>query len=598
MFRNILGEFLPEEETSFPTIIEFAEARWGLNQTLFPTQKFIFKLIYGLPLDNKEKVIRITDKFNEFCYDMLTEEKYFRFLQAEGRINLSSPPEKPMHEIVEVIGRRGSKSFMASCLGTYEIYRLLHEFGDPHKRFNISRNDPIRVLVVSKEKNQARIIFNQIKEASTSCDSLNRYISNDTMEEILYFTEEQLERYSGKDLRSRRGNISAYVGAANAQGIRGTGCFVIIMDEIAHFITNTGTRSDRATYEAVSPSMSMFGTEGKKVLISSPWAKVGVFYDLYQLGMDDPEMQKSMLVVKIPTWGMNPLVPSDYLKDEFKKFGKTMYGCEYGAEFSDSKNAWLDDDMMLSEAVLTQPPPRMGTRNVRYFWSIDQAQVTDAFAVAIGHREGENVIVDYKKDYYGDAEVRELVARRGFNPVDRYEHTQSPIKFPQDYEDIVAELLQLNKRFPVTEGIMDQWSGVLLRQIFEKRGLNRFEIVRYTDTLNSDIYELFFLMLKLRQVKFYDDPYFIDQLQHLEMERRTKSLISVQAPERAGYHDDLSDAVIRLVWHIIEGPKGSKINRGMNPVLRGAHIGKSSVNPLAMAQQKSIRQSRERRLFS
>lgn len=598
MLDSILNSYLTEPG-EFPSIIEFAEARWGLGQTLLPTQKFVFKLIYGLPLDKSERTIRITDKFNEHCYDLLSEYEYFRFLQSEERINLHEPPESPMHEIVEVIGRRGSKSFMASCLGSYEIYRMLYEIKDPHGYFGISKTDPIRVLLVSNAKSQAEIIFNQIKEASSNCDRMSKYISNNTKEELIFFTPAQVERYGGKldSLKDRRGLLSAFVGTSNSRNIRGVGCIVVVMDEFAHFVTNSGVKSDSATYEAIAPAVSAFGTQAKKVLISSPWSKVGKFYELYKLGMDKPELQDTMLVLRIPTWGMNPTIPSDYLKHQFTIFGKTAYDCEFGAVFSDSKNSWIEDEAIVSDSILSTRAPHVGKRYVKYFWAIDQAQKSDAFAIAVGHREKDLVIVDYKKDYYGSEEARELVRNRGFDTADQYEFTKKRIQYPQDYQDLVNELKSLNKKFPVTEGIMDQWSGVLLQQIFEKQGLKNFQVVSFTDKLNSDIYDLLRLLMTLGQFKMYDDPYFVNQLLTLEEEKRSKGITSVQAPDRPGYNDDLSDAVARLVWLMIQGPKGSSANKRHAPITSGAHIGVSSVSSVAREQQKKIAHRSDYRLF-
>lgn len=575
MLDHILEEYMSPDH--FPTIIEFAEAPWGWNQHLLPTQKFIFKLIYGLPLDKSTRSIRITDKFNEHCYERLSEFDYFKFLATEGRINLDTPPEKPMHLIVEAIGRRGSKSTMASILGGYELYRLLNLIKDPHNYYGITQKDEIRVLLVSNAKDQAEIIYNQIKEGANNCERLSKYISNDTKEKLIFFTPAQLEMYkkdNSKPLRERKGLLSAFIGTSNSRNIRGAGCITMVLDEFAHFITNSGVKSDSAVYEAISPAAAMFGTQAKKVLISSPWAKTGKFWELYNKGMNIPEMKKTTLVLRIPTWGMNEKVEPDYLRSEYLALGKTSYQCEYGAVFSDSKSGWITDDTIVSESLITNmQAPIMGKRHVRYFWTIDQASKADAFGIAIGHQEDDNIIVDYAKDYYADPEERKRIKAKGFEPAERYQFTNKLIQYPHDHDEMADELLALSRRFPIAEGIMDQWSGVLLQQIFEKKGIKNFSVVNFTDKLNSDIYQMWYLIMSLGQFKMYEDAYLVNQILSLEEDKRSKGIKIVQAPDMAGMHDDLSDAIARLVWLILQGPGSEKDKKKRRQRVRGAYIG-------------------------
>ena len=106
-------------------IIEFAESRAGLAQKLYPGQKFIFKLFYGIPLsDNVEdNEIIIRDKFNEEVLHIFSEVQFLDFLYQEKRINISPEDYEKgnleFEEISFVIGRRGSKSTMTAIIACY-----------------------------------------------------------------------------------------------------------------------------------------------------------------------------------------------------------------------------------------------------------------------------------------------------------------------------------------------------------------------------------------------------------------------------------------------------------------------------------------------
>jgi phage terminase large subunit-like protein len=579
MLDQILDEFIVNK--TFPTIIDFVEAKWGFDQTLLPAQRFVFKLIYGLPLDKSERTIRITDKFNERTIDTLSELAYFNFLKEEERINLIDPPEKPFFEIIEALGRRGTKSTMSSWLSAYEVFYLLTYLKDPHNHFGITKTDEIRITAISNAKDQAELIFNQVKEGVYSCDKINSYVSNDTNNQIRFYTPAQLEKYKkdGISKKDRRGLVSVFVGTSNARSARGPGTFVIIMDEFAHFVTNAGVRSDAAVYEAITPALSAFGTKGKIICMSSPLNKAGKFYDLFKMGMEGteeepgPDLQK--LVLRIPTWGMNSQIEPDYLRNRYRTLGKVSYGCEYGANFSDSKNVWMEnEDLLLNCVDPSYRLPLHGKRYKRYYWGFDQSLKGDAFALGVTEKQGELIVPVYKRDYYASKKKRDALRVKGYTPFDYYEFTRKPIQDPQDHEDLVAEMLQVQKRFPVHYGIMDQWSGILLHQIFVKAGLRNIEVKNCTESFNSQVYELFLSLLTLGHFKMDDDEYLINQILSLEAERRSKNIIIVQAPDRQGYHDDLADALVRACWAALVGGSSKKgANRTSAP-----SIGRSSVS--------------------
>lgn len=89
-------------------ILDYIEAPWGLNMTLYPVQRFIVKLYYFLPLDNTRKTIRITDMFNTRVLYNFTEQEYLHFLHEEGRCNIGTQDHE-RRDLLLAIGRRAGK---------------------------------------------------------------------------------------------------------------------------------------------------------------------------------------------------------------------------------------------------------------------------------------------------------------------------------------------------------------------------------------------------------------------------------------------------------------------------------------------------------
>jgi hypothetical protein len=164
--------------------------------------------------------------------------------------------------------------------------------------------------------------------------------------------------------------------------------------------------------------------------------------------------------------------------------------------------------------------------------------VGDGTAVAIGHlnKEGK-IIVDL---------VEQIKAGEGrYRDMDRL-----------DFDAVADWILELSRRFYITEGIFDQWAGIPLEQALAKRGLKQFKAMQMTKIINSDMYRNFKNMLWDNRLELYDFPKengaehcsYIQEILELQAEQHTKYIISVEAPKVEGKHDDRSDALARMIW--------------------------------------------------
>jgi intein/homing endonuclease len=75
---------------------------------LYPVQRFLVKLYYFLPLEDREKTIEVKDMLGTKVLYRFTECEYLKFLYNEGRCNIGAV-DRERRQLILSIGRRGGK---------------------------------------------------------------------------------------------------------------------------------------------------------------------------------------------------------------------------------------------------------------------------------------------------------------------------------------------------------------------------------------------------------------------------------------------------------------------------------------------------------
>jgi hypothetical protein len=109
LVAQIANEFISGNTEHVVDAVTFVEASWGLGINLLPVQRFMLKAFYGMPLDASSKNITVPDILNEKVLYTMTEHEFLHFLKEEGRCNTDVVEGKNFHEMVLVLGRRGTK---------------------------------------------------------------------------------------------------------------------------------------------------------------------------------------------------------------------------------------------------------------------------------------------------------------------------------------------------------------------------------------------------------------------------------------------------------------------------------------------------------
>lgn len=593
-------------------IIEFIESPFGLafsqeicGMSLFPVQKFILKAFYNIPLDNEVRNIRIPKSWRyaqsakpEHYYEF-TEVEYMHFLYNEGRCNIKEQG-RDRHELVLPIGRRSGKSLVSSMIAAYEIYKLLRK-GNPQRYYGIQDGAEIGISTIATTRDQSQILYNAVRNHFQNCAFFDPYMSRDTQSYVRFQTPYDLDNTGAVD-DGGRDSVQIKFFSSVSSGIRGLANIVIILDEVA-FFKDKGNSSATAVYNAAAPSVATFApsdtngmqeplhrdSEGRIILISSPFNKDGLFYDKYEQSKVGGTASRDILMVQAPTWEVNPQVPIGFLENHHGK-DPVSFATEFGAEFTDRVMSWIEREKDLMVCIDKDlRPSTKGKPRVGHSMGLDLAVKGDRTSVALTRPDGDQIRLIYHEEWQAGRDWYELNPHleEPIVPYAKELHTTDILDF-----DAIAEWIKvLSKRFYIVDGLFDQWQGISFQQTLDKSGLKQIESKQFTRDETSRMFDAFKTLMyhgrlllydyTIRDVTYDDEesdisnsvldeggvvkhsPY-IKQLLELRAERKSKKIVSVEAPSGANKHDDFADALVRSVWLSLHRVGNAKYISGSN----------------------------------
>lgn len=582
------------KDESERNIIEFAQAPWGLGMgsvngvpPLYPGQIFELKCYYNIPLDDKDRSIIVMDRFNEKELYRFTEIEYLSYLWNEGRINvkeITGNIEDCRQNLLLVVGRRGFKTSTIAVLVAYETYRLLRKF-HPQAYYRIMPDDEIRISCIATRAEQAGTLFNRITGHLERSDYFAKYRNDPTAEYMQLSTQRDIEEYGEK----QRPSIKVVAAPCSSRGLRSHNNIVVIFDEFAYFFEEqtSSDKSDTAIYEAVTPSIAGFNSpegnpHGRVIAISSPAARQGKFHELYELSLGPDG--NNWLMIKAPTWEINSGLSSKYLRGKYIENPFT-YMVEYGAEFSDRIAAWIDNEQILRVNII----PGLKEKTISYertphFMGIDLAQKNDGTAIAICHVIRKEI----------DGVLRNIIE---LDAVDVRYASEEGKEFLH-LDDLADWIKSYTEKFFITKGVIDQWGAFGLLPLLKDRGLNQIEMMHMSRDLNSQIYQnLMSHMIdgtlripegneRMLGTKMTTDLPLVTELLSLRATIHSKYLVTVEAPQVKGAHDDMSSAYSRAVYLASDHVAGKK-GITQNLVIKTSSASGSSYRQYALKAKRS-----------
>jgi len=411
----------------------------------------------------------------------MDEDQLAIYRRHTGR---SEPPTAPFTEAALICGRRSGKSFILAVIAVYlATFRDYRAFLQPGERAT--------VLVLASDRRQARAIMRYAVGLLEGVPMLRGLIESQTNEAV--------------DLARR---VSIEITTASFRSVRGATVCAALADEIAFWPTDEHSANpDSEITNAIRPAMATI-PGAPMLMASSPYAKRGELYRAYRdhFGKDDAPV----LVWQAETRAMNPSVPESFVAAAYARDAAAA-ASEMGARFREDIAAFVSRDV-IDRAQRSEPLELPFNRAHTYSAFADPAGGgQDEFTLAIGHREGETLIVDVVRGMRG---------------------------VPAEITATYAELL---KAYGVREVIGDKYAGAFPSDEFARHKIT----YRYADKPKSGLYVDLLPALNSGRVELPPCDRLANQLASLE--RRTARGGREQIDHPPGGHDDRANVVAGLV---------------------------------------------------
>jgi hypothetical protein len=190
-------------------------------------------------------------------------------------------------EVNLVGGRRSSKGFVTGMAVAKVMYETL-QLQDPGTHYGIDTEKDIYFACVAGSESQAKEYqYADLVSTVENCKAFEPYLVKSLETEFRVATPTDLRKTSAaksrgskiqRDIAKLRGKALA----ANAGTLRGLAAMAIVMDEMAHMLPGESKSSADQVYNAADPSLDQFDLDGIMFLNSSPYTKVGKFYECYE----------------------------------------------------------------------------------------------------------------------------------------------------------------------------------------------------------------------------------------------------------------------------------------------------------------------------
>jgi hypothetical protein len=271
------------------SIVDFATDKSFCGKRLYPRQMTLLKLMY---LETETMTDYDHDVINQWA---LTFKDFNHPVGVQpdiwDRINyLKNNGFTHFPHVQMVMGRRASKGILGGIVGAERI-AYLYSLGSWQQHFNQVPGQVAEVVVVANSLGQAVTRqFRDIRNTVLNCEYLRHAVVSDKQTEFYVRTpgdEQTIEENKLARISTEREIATIYCKASSSVSTSGRGgtTIAIFYDEMAHMLAGTGSvKTGEEIYDSFQPSLDQFGPAGMTYIASSPWSKIGKFYDLYQQG--------------------------------------------------------------------------------------------------------------------------------------------------------------------------------------------------------------------------------------------------------------------------------------------------------------------------
>lgn len=343
------------------------------------------------------------------------------------------------------------------------------------------------VLILAFSERQARILFSRVKQLIGLAEQ--RGFVFPIGRETLSFLE----------FGSNGSELHTVPAGEDGSGARGYTADVVILDE--------ASRMRDVVFEAVQPCVA--ATDGRIILLSTPWGKRGFFYESYC---------DARFSVHECVSSDSPLITEDFLEDMRERNTRIFFRQEYLGEFVSEVDRLFGDDLLDRSAVLER-------MEVGPVWEEKPVYRLGVDPARLGEDESAYVVVDTSKKpmevvWWGVESGKMTTHTAGF-----VKALQRKWCFSRVFVDATA----------LGGGIVDQLDGV------PYTGVN-------FSTAKGDMFSNLLLLLEQGKLLIPKNKSFVEQMRGMTFEYRQSGRMKVSGDARG--HDDLPCALALAVFDL------------------------------------------------
>lgn len=511
--HNLKADVKGEYEDGCPDIVTFCNSPDFLNLPannfkLWPTQILVMKCLYMGSRGNRH--VRLSTEEWEWLYSNVEIHDTAKIIEKlKERERHITDDKFRFSELTMILGRRSSKTVIASIVSSYEAYKLLCVGnGDPYKFYDIPYDQEIAILNVANSGPQAHRLFSQVKARLRGSKCFQGRIDSVSASTIKLFTDYDLKRKrDGGGSLKIEGTVHLVSGHSNPATLVGYTNMCVVFDELGYY--DEGAKAaGRDFYEALTPPVAQFAPFGDGIIveISTPGPKNGILYKIWKEGFDEP----NMLSFRFPTWIFNPKMDEEGNTEMTKARNrdKAMFDVQWGAEWPESGmyGFYFPEDVI--NKVLEESskrgifPDDIPVRGREYYLHFDPALSGANYAVVI-------VSKTMYRDSQGQLQPRVSLAKVVV-------WSPEPNK-GLDSVKIEDEILHICKQYRPVKITCDQMGSQTFLSILRRHGFD-VEVNSYNRSFKNQIYQqLRELMLKPELgIHLWDHPLLTMELRYLK----------------------------------------------------------------------------------
>jgi hypothetical protein len=356
------------------------------------------------------------------------------------------------------------------------------------------------VACVSPTRSQAQILLDYCRGYLDASPLLRQEVRDVTADEI----------------RLKNGNVICTL-ASDFRSLRGRTLLVGLMDEASFLKDELSSSPDIECARALLPGLAT--TNGMLVILSSPYRRQGLLFERHRkyFGKNDDDT----LVIQAPSQLLNPTLDTNIIAsaEDADAFAARS---EWLGEFRNDLASYLDDATLEQAIEYGRPlelPPRA---HHRYSAFCDPSGGrSDAYVIAICHREGERVIADVVRGVHA----------------------------PFDPQSVTKEFAELAREYGCTKIVGDNYSADWVTTAWREAGL----AYQLSEKNKSQIYLEALPLFTRSLISLPDHKHLLRELRLLERRTHRSGKDTVDHGPRG--NDDFANALCGCAVQVSSGTR-------------------------------------------